>query len=107
MVSSLIKLNLGSLLICIVISCSNNTGKESTQLVKPLIDTCKDLRKYTGSFILSDAGCSGCHFTGEKRIFSDIPTFAEVAATDSLKLSDYLFKTKHGSSYKLVEQALF
>lgn len=99
MVSNLIKLNLGSLLICVVIACSSNTGRENTQLVKTLTDTCGDLRKYTGSFILSHVGCSGCHSAGEKRTFSDIPTFSEVAATDSLKLSDYIFKTKHDSLY--------
>jgi hypothetical protein len=99
MVSNLTKLSLGSLLICIVTACISNTSKETGKLVKPLTDTCGDLRQYTGSFILSDVGCSGCHSTNDKRPFPDVPTFSEVAATDSLKLSDYIFKTKHNNLY--------
>jgi len=99
MASNFKNLSLGSLLICVVIACTNNPSKEAAKSVKQLTDTCGDLKQYTGSFILSDVGCSGCHTLADKRSFPELPTFSEVAATDSLKLSNYIFKTKHNNLY--------
>jgi len=80
-------------------ACTSNPPKEATKPAKSLTDTCGDLRQYTGSFILSDVGCSGCHTLTDKRSFPELPAFSEVAATDSLKLSNYIFKTKHNNLY--------
>ncbi|MET4138470.1 hypothetical protein [Pedobacter sp. UYP1] len=97
--SNIIRLNLGSLIVCAIISCTNNSGKSHSQVSKKQeIDTC-DLKPFIGSNIENKVGCENCHRDSERRIYPEVLTYTELSATDSLKLSDFIFKTKHNNLY--------
>jgi len=90
-----IKLNLGNLLMIsfLTVGCVNKT-KVSDQTNKVITDTCK-LSFDIGYEIGSNISCRSCHAQGEQRNALNLPTMNELSATDSLKLDDFLFITKH------------
>jgi len=93
-----IKLNLSSLLICLLIACTGSNKKETAKKSDIKKDTCK-LDLYIGSNIEFSLGCANCHHKMGDRMFPNSPTFSELSAMDSLKLKDFIFKSKHKGMY--------
>jgi hypothetical protein len=96
---STIKRSLGNLLLilCLASGCINKTKvkddtNEATKRV--IIDTCK-LSFDKGYEIGSNISCRNCHAQGEQRNALNLPTMNELSRMDSLKLSGFLFTTKH------------
>lgn len=94
---NIIKLNLSSAIICLLIACSGNK-KESVKMPVLKPDSCK-LDLYVGSNIEFSLGCANCHHKMGDRMFPKSPTFSELSAMDSLKLKDFIFKSKHKGMY--------
>lgn len=96
-----IRLSLGSLVICMVLACTNTptTGTKALQINTAKIDTCS-LKLYIGSRIESDMGCRNCHIKSDSsKLAPNIPIFRELSAMDSLTLKNYIFKSKHNGMY--------
>lgn len=100
MVSNTIKLSLGSLLLIFAISCTNGNHKkiEQTKTSNVLKDTCQ-LDLGAAQNIELGVGCGNCHTYDEKRRYQKLPTYSEISAMDSLKLSDFIFKTRHNGYF--------
>lgn len=98
---NIIKLSLGSLAICfIIVACNNNRPLQSRESKSVLKDSCR-LERSAGSMAIAKVGeCRHCHLMFDvPRMRADIPILNEIAALDSLKLSDYLFKSRHKGMY--------
>lgn len=97
--SNLIRLSLISMISLIAVACLNSTPKKSSSIITNVkIDSC--------SYKESDAvdaemitGCANCHTYNEHRTFPEVPTYKEISALDSLKLSDFIFKTRHNGYF--------
>jgi hypothetical protein len=94
-----IKPSLGNLLIILLFAagCINKTKvKDDTNKATKRIttDTCK-LSFDKGYEIGSNISCRSCHAQGEQRNALNLPTMNELSGMDSLKLSGFLFTTKH------------
>lgn len=94
-----IKLSLGNLLMILFLTagCVNKTKvndhtNKSTN--RTITDTCK-LSFDKGYEIGSNISCRSCHAQSEQRNALNLHTMHELSRMDSLKLSDYLFITKH------------
>jgi len=96
-VSNLIKLSLGSLLIFVMLACTNET-KSIKQISTEAIDTCKYYRSDARQ-VVSNLGCYNCHVKAGDRWY-DMLTFKELSNLDSLKLIEYVFKKKHKGWYE-------
>ncbi|SHG41976.1 hypothetical protein [Pedobacter caeni] len=93
-----IRLSLISLMIFLMFACTSN-NKEQQKGLKEKTDPCR-LYLYEGNTILSEIGCRNCHLrAGTQRLAPNIPLFKELSAMDSLKLKDYIFKSKHNGMY--------
>ena len=80
--SNTIKLNLSSLLICLLIACTGSNKKETAKKPDIKKDTCK-LDLYIGNNIEFSLGCGNCHHKMGDRMFPNSPTFSELSAMDS------------------------
>jgi len=100
MVSNTIKLSLGSIFLIFVISCTNGKPGDimKSKMQNTPKDTCQlDLGKAQN--IELGVGCGNCHTYDEKRRYPNLPTYAEISAIDSLKLSEFIFKTRHNGYF--------
>jgi len=100
MVSNTIKLSLGSLFLIFAISCTNGNHKkiEQSKVSTALKDTCQ-LDLGAAQNIELGVGCGNCHTYDDKRRYPKLPTYAEISAMDSLKLSNFIFKTRHNGYF--------
>ena len=102
MVLSSIRLSLGSLIICTLFTCTGKVNKENSiqQVVKAVKDTC-NLELSRGRRLITNLSCTNCHIVWDNgpRMRKNIPLFTDLSAMDSLKLRDYVFKTKHNGMY--------
>ncbi|MBB6498950.1 hypothetical protein [Pedobacter cryoconitis] len=103
MVLSSIRLSLGSLVMCILFACADgaNKGNKTSQVARTVNDTC-NLDLNGGRRLVANLSCTNCHIIWDHgpRMRKDIPLFTELSTMDSLKLRDYIFKTKHNGMYK-------
>ena len=100
MVLNIIKVSLGSFLALVFFSCTNGAHKQTVvnNISKVAQDTCQlDLGK--AQSIELHVGCINCHTYDEKRQFAQVPTFKEISNIDSLKLSNFIFKTRHNGYF--------
>lgn len=93
-----IRINLSSLLLCFFIACTGTNQKQGNKKPETKKDTCK-LDLYVGSNIELSLGCGNCHKLMGDRVASKIPTYLELSKIDSLKLKEFIFKTKHKNMY--------
>ncbi|AMP98929.1 hypothetical protein AY601_2024 [Pedobacter cryoconitis] len=104
MVSNIIRLSLGSFTICLFLSsCNSQESKHIKDVTYTKNDTCRlDLSK--GEAVILKLGeCRYCHLINDvPRFKKNIPIFKELAAFDSLKLSNFIFVGKHNGMYKKV-----
>lgn len=92
---------LSSLAICFIIVAYNNNRPLQSQKSKSVLkDSCR-LERSTGSMVIAKVGeCRHCHLMFDvPRMRAHIPIMNEIAALDSLKLSDYLFRSRHNGMY--------
>ncbi|WP_316824050.1 hypothetical protein [Pedobacter miscanthi] len=98
------KLSLDSfLIIFLAVSCTENKKyKSETIKIQPkkIIDDCVTLDLAKGNNLEFNVGCSGCHTAHEKRNLLNVPSFPELSRIDSLKLSDFIFLSKHNGYFK-------
>lgn len=100
MVLNIIKVSLGSFLVLVFFSCTNGGHQktDSNNISKIQKDNCQlDLGR--AQSIELHVGCGNCHTYDSKRQFTQVPTFKEIADIDSLKLSDFIFKTRHNGYF--------
>lgn len=96
MESITIKLSLAALVLCFLLSCSNGTnGKTETIKAAPIQKDSCSLNTGAAETIELSVGFANCHTPGPVRKYPEVPRYAELSATDSLKLSNFIFKTKH------------
>lgn len=102
MVLSSIRLSLGSLIMCVLFACTGATNNENKipEVIKAVTDTC-NLELSGGRRLIANLSCINCHIVWDNgpRMRKDIPLFAELSGMDSLKLRNYVFKTKHNGMY--------
>lgn len=102
MVLSLIRLSLGSLGMCVLFACTGSVNNKNRipQVIKAVKDTC-NLDLTGGRRLIANLSCTNCHIVWDNgpRMRKNIPLFTELSAMDSLKLRDYVFKTKHNGMY--------
>lgn len=92
-----IKLSLGNLLMIsfLTAGCINKTKvNDHTDTNTAITDSCK-LSFNKGYEIGSNISCRSCHAQSEQRNALNLPTMHELSRMDSLKLSNFLFITKH------------
>jgi hypothetical protein len=99
MVSNTIRLSFVNLLLIAMLSCTTKPIKiKNVTVTKKVIDTC-GYYAYDAHQIVSNLSCYNCHVKLEKRLDSNIATFSELSAMDSLKLIDYAFTKRHKGDY--------
>lgn len=79
-----------------MLSCSNG-GKKKPDKAEVQVahkDSCI-LDLGAAQSIESKVGCANCHTPSPVRKYPEVPRYAELSAMDSLKLSDFIFKTRH------------
>lgn len=85
-------------LICFFCACTGRPVKKSVKEPAQNKDAC-NLDLYIGNNIENNLGCGNCHHKMGDRMYRNIPTFSELSAMDSLKLQNFIFKTKHKGMY--------
>jgi len=99
---SSIRLSLGSVLVFILFACSGreNKGNVNLQTVRTANDSCK-LDLTDGRRLVNSLSCTNCHTVWDlaPRVRKEVPIFTEISSMDSLKLSDYVFRTKHNGMF--------
>ncbi|MDO7742733.1 MAG: hypothetical protein MUP99_03135 [Pedobacter sp.] len=101
MILSSIKQSLGSLIILgLLIACTSEAKVESRRGFLISTDTCKaDLIE--GRILVGKLSCTNCHLVLDEapRMRKNIPLLREISMMDSLKLSSYIFDTKHNGMF--------
>ena len=99
MFSSTKKLILGSAIIFFAISCTSDQKKvKQSRVAEIRRDTCQ-LALGKAQIIELGVGCGNCHTYDEKRRYPKLPTYAEISSMDSLRLSEFIFKTRHNGYF--------
>lgn len=102
MVLNTIKLGLGSLFVLLILACSGNKVKEKKQSGTTMLNknSC-NLSLANGRQIVNKLGCRNCHSRNDygPAPMKNIPLFIKVSAMDSIKLAEYIFKTRHNNMY--------
>jgi hypothetical protein len=100
MALNIIKVSLGRFLVLVFFSCTNGRHQktDSNSISKIQKDTCQ-LDLGSAQSIELHVGCGNCHTYDAKRQFPQVPTFKEIADIDSLKLSNFIFKTRHNGYF--------
>jgi hypothetical protein len=104
MVSNIIRLSLGSFIICLLLSsCNSQESKHIKDVTYTKNDTCRLDLSRGEAVILKLGECRYCHLINDvPRFKKNIPIFKELATLDSLKLSNFIFVGKHNGMYKKV-----
>ncbi|MCX2485023.1 hypothetical protein [Pedobacter sp. MR2016-24] len=108
MVLYTIKRNLGSIIIgCCLLAC-NNSHHTNEKVLAVKIDSCQ-LSLSFGDAVMAKMGeCRYCHLRGDvPRFEENVPTLTELAAMDSLKISNFIFIGGHSGMYKESSSPLF
>ncbi len=99
-----VRLSLGSIIICLFLSsCNSQESKHIKDVTYTENDICNLDLSRGEAVILKLGECRYCHLINDvPRFKKNIPIFKELAALDSLKLSNFIFAGKHNGMYKKV-----
>jgi len=100
MVLNTIKVSLGSLALILFMSCNQGNKRTENPIPKPAIQKLSCILDLGATESIElHVGCGNCHTSNAERAFPNVPTYAEIAAIDSLKLSDFIFKQRHNGYF--------
>ena len=93
-------ISLGSIAIVLFISCNQGNKRTESAKSKPAMQKLSCILDLGATESIElHVGCGNCHTSNANRAFSNVPTYAEIAAIDSLKLSDFIFKKRHNGYF--------
>ena len=83
-----------------LIGCTSGTTVESRQVAFTPTNNCKADR-IKGRILADKLSCTNCHFVWDEavRLRKDIPLLREISLMDSVKLSSYIFNTRHNGMF--------